>query len=54
MQLSKLLLTGYQFFSVRIPIVYGSSVTPGFPNLLGYICLSEGVHFLYSLDKLIL
>jgi len=29
MQLSKLLLTGYQFFSVRIPIVYGSGVTAG-------------------------
>ena len=27
MQLSKLLLTGYQFSSVRIPIEYGGRVT---------------------------
>jgi len=27
MQLSKLLLTGYQFSSVRIPIEYGGCVT---------------------------
>jgi len=36
MQLSKLLLTGYQFSRVRIPIEYGARVTPGVPNL-GYM-----------------